>query len=127
VKKTLALLAIIPLTSFLIAPLAIACAGYNVEISVYCDTLNPSSASLTYAGHTVSVACWESSEPAHYYIHVTSTSKYTATLTSEGASFSSTGKFGPNWGSLGNEQVSPSGYGTLEWCISSPVGVGCND
>ena len=105
-KKIFGLLLLLPLLSLVLVPVATVSAthGFDVEIEAECSTTSyTGSASVSYAGHSVSTTCTTSDEDsASACFNVYATTKFTASTTIGGISNTLTGKMGPKF--------APEGY-----------------
>ena len=110
--KKLALLAIIPFLSMLFVPMASVAAKphITVDMGVSCNSDEyPVSATITYAGHTYSVSCFEGSTEYDNTFTVAKTTGWVMTGIADGVNIDQTGKFGPT-----HVGVSGSQYGYLD-------------
>jgi len=110
-SNKLALLALIPLMSFMLVPLATAASTPSIPTGVWvygyvqCESNSgsgvSSGASLTYAGHTINILCHQggigSKDLNHGYgLFITGEARYTATVFAGGQHYTEKGTFGIN-------------------------------
>jgi hypothetical protein len=129
-KKTLALLALLPISIMVMMPITTTHAsGSGVTIAVYCwaDELpNTSGASVTFGGHTVQVACQDDYESpfTEYCVSSAHRGTFVATMTANGNTVVQTGKFGPNMGAINGHMYGSGGAHDFdsyaEFVIGSP-------
>jgi len=106
VKKTLGLIMLLPLLSFVLVPMASVQAthSFDAEIYVACETSTyATSASLIYSGHTVTISCPPSTSyrAEDVCFTVTRTTNYTAATSANGVANTFTGKMGPHFAPYG--------------------------
>ena len=128
-NKKLALLALIPLMSFLLVPIASAEGGHSVGVTVFvrCSSNEASGvtsgASLTYNGHTLVVLCTQGNNHSNEIcIDVSYQLRFTATAFAGGHTSSDKGTFGINnyGGAVYGEVYSHHFNAYAEWLLGSP-------
>jgi len=126
-KKTLALLLLVPMLSFMVIPVATVSAHfYNTTVYVGCgaDYGSSSSSVVRIDGYRIAVYCPPGSEYEYFTcLYLPKTVPYTATMTSDINVLKHTGTFGPHSGSVGGEMESSFGDAGAMWGINS----GCID
>jgi len=124
--KKIALMMLLPmLVLFAIPVIPVHANSWNVEITVYCDTTNASSATLTYSGHTVTTACHGSPGLDSWAFRASRPLRYTVMVVAEGITFTQSGTYKPGSGAISGFQSPPSGEGIVGWCLSDIYGDGC--
>ena len=128
-NKKLALLALIPLVSFLVVPIAVADGGHYVGVTVFvrCNSDSgsgvTSGATLTYNGYTLVVLCTQGNGHSNEIcIDVSYQLRFTATAFAGGHTSSDKGTFGiDNPGSAVYGEVYSHHFNAYaEWLLGSP-------
>jgi len=130
-KKMLALLLLVPVLSLALAPIAAVSAqipnhpdgSTEAAIYVHCDSYEggPASVAVVYEGHYVHVACNEEGDDytLNVCLSIHSATKYSVTASTDGVTYTWSGKLGPNWGLFDGHQYGPFGD-YAAWSLSSP-------
>jgi hypothetical protein len=126
-KKIIVMLALIPMLTFMAVPVATVTAvnpSHYVQIFVGCWSNyyygGTSAATVTYAGHTVSVSCAPGDENYNSIcVYVTHSYKFVSAMSNDGQTQYQAGRFGPYQGAINGHS-----YGWYddyaEWFIGTP-------